>query len=204
MSKSKDSKIRHAIESSIAIFLFLFQHMPVVGPWYGFMCFPLATYIFSLLWTYPDFLDYEVNLLFFSGRLMFGRVVAITGFAVFLIALIQFLKGHGRLITSGLYSVVRHPQYFGLIVMTLGISMMCIQYSGCRVEFLYTWLILVLGYVLLASYEEGYLLRNYRKEYPQYKQKVSFVLPIPRLIKIPDPLLTMVVAVIIAFLLTFL
>jgi len=59
---------------------------------------------------------------------MFGRIVAIAGLVIFLIALIQFISGRGRLVTSGLYSVVRHPQYFGITVIALGISMMCIQY----------------------------------------------------------------------------
>ena len=204
MLKAKDSKVRHAVESLISAFLFVFQHIPVVGPWMGPMCIPLGTYILSTLWVYPDFLDSTAHLLFFSGRLMFGRIVAIAGFVIFLIALIQFINGRGGLITSGLYSVVRHPQYFGLVVMTLGISMMCIQYSGVHPEFVNIWLIQMFGYVLLASYEERYLLREYEKEYSQYRQEASFILPIPRVTKIPEPLSTMTVALIIAFLLTLL
>jgi len=202
--KSKGRKIRHGVESLTSAFLFVFQHIPVVGPWMGPMCIPLATYIFSTLWVYPEFLDPTAHLLLFSERLMFGRIVAIIGFIVFLVALIQFLKGHGGLVTSGLYLVVRHPQYFGLIVMTLGITMMCIKYSGLHVEFVNVWLIQVLGYVLLASYEEQHLLREYEKEYQRYKQKAPLVLPIPRVPKIPEALLTMAVALIITFLLQLL
>jgi len=204
MLKAKDRKVRHAVESLIAAFLFIFQHMPVVGPWMGPMCIPLATYILSTLWVYPDFLDSTAHLLFFSGRLMFGRIVAIAGFVIFSIALIQFINGRGKLITSGLYSVVRHPQYFGIVIMTLGISMMCIQHSGVHSEFLNIWLIQTFGYVLLASYEERYLQREYEKGYPQYRQRVSFILPIPQLTKIPESLSTMAVALIIAFLITLL
>jgi len=72
----------------------------------------------------PAFWGSEIYLLLFSPRLVLGRVVTIIGFMVFLAACFQFLKGRGRLITRGLYSVVRRPQYFGIIVMTLGISVM--------------------------------------------------------------------------------
>ena len=204
VSKSKSRKIRHVVEALAAAFLFAFQHIPVLGPWYGLMLFPLTTYIFSMLWVYPEWFESEIQMLFFSRELIFGRIVAITGFAIFLIALIQFLKGRRRLLTTGLYSVVRHPQYFGITVMALGISMMCIQFAGARPEVLYVWPIQVLGYVLLASYEEQHFLREYEKEYQQYKQEVSFIFPVPRLTKIPEPIFAMVVALVVTFLLTLL
>ncbi|MEM3464847.1 MAG: hypothetical protein QW566_00085 [Candidatus Jordarchaeales archaeon] len=41
---------------------------------------------------------------------MFGRVVALVGFIIFLTALVQMLKARRKeLLTGGLYSVVRHP-----------------------------------------------------------------------------------------------
>ena len=88
------------------------------------MVVPLAAYVCVFFWLYPAFWGSEIYLLLFSPRLMLGRVVTIIGFVVFLAACFQFLKGRGRLITRGLYSVASHPQYFGIIVMTLGISVM--------------------------------------------------------------------------------
>jgi len=203
VSKSRDRKIRHIVEAVIAAFLFAFQYIPAAGPWYGLMIFPLATYIFSLFWAYPEFLGSEVHKLLFWRGLMFGRIVAIAGFVIFLIAFVQFLRSRGKLITTGLYSVVRHPQYFGITVMTLGISIMCMQYVMLRIEVLYIWLIQVLGYVLLAGYEERYLLEEYKREYQKYKQKVPLLFPAPCPTKIPEPLFSMGLALIIIFLCTF-
>ena len=205
MSKSRNRKVRHMIETMISAFLFAFQYIPVAGPWFGFMIFPLIIYISGLMWAHPEFLEAQVNLLLFSERLMFGRIVAVTGFIIFLVAFVQFLRRNGKVITTGFYSVVRHPQYFGIVVMTLGFSIMSIQFTW-RVdpEVLYVWLIQVLGYVLLAAYEEQYLLREHKKEYQQYRDKVPFIFPSPRLTKIPEPLVSMGLAVIIAFLLTLL
>ncbi len=204
MSKSKNRRFRHIIETLITAFLFAFQYVPAAGPWFGLMIFPLAIYISGLVWAYPEFLGAEINLLLFSESLMFGRMVAITGFIIFLAACYQFLRRERKIITTGLYSVVRHPQYLGIAIMTLGISIMSIQFAGGHPEVLYVWLIQALGYVLLAAYEEQHLLKEYEREYQPYRQKVPFVFPIPRLTKIPEPLFTMVIAFITAFLITFL
>jgi len=201
--RSKESKIRHAVESLVSAFLFLFQHIPVAGPWFGLMTFPLAAYIFGFFWSLPEFRGEQIYLLLFSPRLMFGRIVAISGFVIFVIALVQLLKERETLVTGGLYSVVRHPQYLGIIIMTLGLTIMSAQFriGGADPKILYTWLIQVFGYVLLAGYEERHLLNEYEKEYQQYRQRVSFILPMS-LNKIPEQLLTLVTALIIAFLLT--
>jgi len=169
------------------------------------MIFPLIIYVSGLMWAHPDFLEAQINLLFFSERLIFGRIVAITGFIIFFVAFVQFLGRNGKVITTGLYSLVRHPQYFGIVVTTLGISITCIQFTGSvNPEAVYVWLIQVLGYILLAAYEEQYLLREHKREYQHYKAKVPFIFPTPLLTKIPEPLVSMILAVIIAFLLTLL
>ena len=205
VSKSRNRKIRHVMETLISAFLFAFQYIPVVGPWFGFMIFPLLIYISGLMWAYPEFLEAQRNLLLFSERLLFGRIVAVTGLIIFLVALVQLLRKNKKVITTGLYSVVRHPQYFGITVMTLGFSIMCIQFTwSTDPKVLYVWLIQVLGYILLAVYEEQYLLREHKIEYQQYRQKVPFIFPSPRITKIPEPIVSMVLALVIAFLLTLL
>lgn len=203
MSKSVGGKIRHVIEALSSAFLLLFQHIPVAGPWRGFMIIPLAGYVFGFFWEFPEFRGQQIYLLLVSPRLMFGRVVAIAGFIIFIMALIQLLAERGRLVTWGLYSVVRHPQYFGLSIMTLGINMMAIQFGGrtdiSSISFI--WLIQVIGYILLAGYEERHLVIDYQKEYKQYKEKVSFLFPTPHFSKIPEILVSIIIASIIAFLL---
>ena len=203
VSKSRNRKTRHVMETLISAFLFAFQYIPVAGPWFGYMIFPVLIYISGLMWAYPEFLEAQKNLLLFSERLLFGRIVAITGLTIFLVALVQLLRNNKKVVTTGLYSVVRHPQYFGITVMTLGFSIMCIQFTwSTDPKVLYVWLIQVLGYILLAAYEEQYLLREHKIEYQQYRQKVPFIFPSPRITKIPEPIVSMVLALIIAFLLT--
>lgn len=193
------------METIITAVLFIFQHIPAALPFLGPMIAPLGFYIFFLLFggygiSGAAFLEIELNILLFKKELMFGRVVAVAGFIVILIAIVQFLRVHGALITTGLYSVVRHPQYLGIIVMTLGLSMMSLQHVSLRTEVLYVWLVEVLGYILLARFEERYLVRDYEKAFRQYRQRVPFIFPIPCPARIPETVFSMMLALSILFL----
>ena len=204
-------KIRHVIEALISVFLFVFQRIPLsstsdVLHTVSAMLTPLAVYLFSLRWASPDFLG-QIDFILFSEKIMFGRIVAITGFIVFLAACATLLRVRRKekIVTTRLYSVVRHPQYFGIIVVTLGITIMSLQSGfGGADNVVLIWLIQVLGYVMLAAYEERHLMNEYKEEYQQYKQKVSFIFPVPAVTEIPEPLLSLALALVIAFLLTFL
>jgi protein-S-isoprenylcysteine O-methyltransferase Ste14 len=203
MPNNLKRKPRHLIEALSTFFLSLFQYTPVAGPWYGLMVFPLAFYVFDFFWSLPEFREQQLHIFLFEPKLMFGRIIALIGFSIFIAAFIQMLKAHRKgLLTGGLYSVVRHPQYFGIIILTLGLTIMSIQWSGWNTNIASAWLIEVFGYILLANYEERCLLREYGKEYIEYRRKVPFIFPI-RLSKTPDPLVAILIALITILLLTF-
>jgi protein-S-isoprenylcysteine O-methyltransferase Ste14 len=199
------------IEGIISAFLFIIQSVPLshtsgVLHTISSMLTPLAVYLFSLRWVSPDFFA-QIDFIMFSERLILGRVVAVTGFIVFLTACVMLLRVRRKekIVTTRLYSVVRHPQYFGIIVVTLGITIMSLQSGfGGADNVVLIWLIQVLGYVMLAAYEERHLMNEHKEEYRQYKQKVSFIFPVPAVTRIPEPLLSLALALVIAFLLTLL
>jgi len=64
---------------------------------------------------------------------------------------------------------------------------------------MYAWLLQACGYILFANYEGRHLLMEYGKEYQQYRQKVSFILLDLNVSEIPEPLLSLIIALIIAF-----
>lgn len=103
-----------------------------------------------------------------------GPVLMMLGTGIFIVSCIQLFRRRKKgLVTYGLYSVVRHPQYFGLILATLGFSLM-----NLRPASLIMWITLVFGYVLLADSEELDLERKYGESFRFYKQRVAFMLPI--------------------------
>ncbi|KXA89697.1 hypothetical protein AKJ61_02340 [candidate division MSBL1 archaeon SCGC-AAA259B11] len=206
LERVKDWLSKH-IGSAMAPLLLLFQSIPVVG-FMGLMLFPIATYLFSLFWKMPSARKFEIFTLFLSERLMLGRIIALSGFIVFLAGLVSLIRGREKIVKTKFYSLVRHPQYLGFIIMSWGISIMCIQHVRVAgwsarwgwgyIPFPIGWLLMALAYVLLARWEEWYLTKKHSREYQKYRQKVPFVFPIPHPAKIPQPLFTLAIVLILA------
>ncbi|MFB0504734.1 MAG: isoprenylcysteine carboxylmethyltransferase family protein [Candidatus Bathyarchaeia archaeon] len=104
-----------------------------------------------------------------------GYIFIIVGLAIYSLSLYQLLS-HARkgrtLLTRGLYSVARHPQYLGIFLWTLGFAI-----SGWRLINYLMWLTLCYSYMFLAEYEEAELEKTFGQKYIQYKSKVSFIIP---------------------------
>ena len=113
-------------------------------------------------------------------KLRFGLWLSVFGAMIVLISIIQLNKSlspfpspieGGSLITSGLYSIVRHPIYLGLLLFFLGYSI----YSGSIFRIAITFLLAVLFHYK-ASYEETQLLDKY-PDYINYSSKTSKIFP---------------------------
>ena len=89
------------------------------------------------------------------------------------------------LVTSGPYGLVRHPQYLGIILATLGLTSwsVWILNNTYGIGFLSpsqtigVWFIELLVYILLALIEELFLSRNYGRIFSDYKSQVPFLIP---------------------------
>ena len=75
---------------------------------------------------------------------------------------------NGKLITSGVYRFIRHPMYYSLILISLGVFMIKLSFYYL---FLTTSLILVIKFKIIL--EEQYL-NNKFKDYLFYKDKVKY------------------------------
>ena len=204
-------KVRLVLESLVTALLFGLQSI-VYGDWaISVMAIPLLPY---LVWLANDFmqgvspnLEWDIYLLFFAREFMVGRIIAIVGVVIFLMAAFQFLRERAkgkRLIKTGLYSLVRHPQYFGIILITIGLNVMVLTIGSNQLELIFLWLVQVAGYMILAKYEEKHLEKEFGEQFRRYKATVPFMLPIKGPSKIPETMFTLLIAVIIAFIfLTF-
>lgn len=77
-----------------------------------------------------------------------------------------------KIVTTEVYSIVRHPQYFGGLLAHMGISFLL---SGWY-SLLVTPLMVLLVY-LISKKEEEELIREFGKEYKDYKKKVPMFIP---------------------------
>jgi len=104
-----------------------------------------------------------------------GSVLLVGGMAVFLVCALQvyahkLLKMGAAL--RGLYSALRHPQYLGLGVASLGLAILWPRFLVAVL-----WLVMLLLYYLLAMDEERRMLRAYPETYAAYMEKSGMFLP---------------------------
>lgn len=199
-------KIRHLLEAMITALLIGTQTILNAGWFISVMSIPLLPYLVCLL-KGQAYLEREIQVLFLDKTFMVGRIIALLGFLVFLLAGTQLLwnltKGEG-LIQTGTYSIVRHPQFAGIIIITMGLTVMVLTLGGNQLQIIGLWLIQVLGYIGIARYEEMHLLKRFGESFRQYKRDVPFMFPIKCPSRIPETLFTiLMVALICCFLLFF-
>lgn len=77
----------------------------------------------------------------------------------------------GVLVTSGIYAIVRHPIYLGLLIITLGL----VVSSGVLAQFL-PWVFLAALLAYKMRWEEVLLTEKY-KGYAEYMTRVPAVVP---------------------------
>jgi protein-S-isoprenylcysteine O-methyltransferase Ste14 len=80
--------------------------------------------------------------------------------------------GTGKLVTSGVYKFIRHPQYTGLLLLSLG---MLIEWATLPMLIMFP--VMVGMYVRLAKREEKDILREFGNDYKRYMAKTKMFIP---------------------------
>lgn len=124
-------------------------------------------HLLASLFGLPNFVALAVCLL---GGLVMG-----IGLWVMWTAWRQIHAAHGALVTDGLYARVRHPQYTGLFLITVG---MLIQWP--TILTLLMWPALMLTYYRLARREEREAAKRFGPVYEVYRARVPAFVPRPR------------------------
>ena len=84
-------------------------------------------------------------------------------------------SGSGELITDGIYAYIRHPQYTGFLLITLGMLL-----DWATLPMLIMWPIMAVLYYRLARREEREMEAEFGPSYRQYMQRTSMFLPWPK------------------------
>jgi protein-S-isoprenylcysteine O-methyltransferase Ste14 len=128
----------------------------VVGPLFIAPLFPQNRFNISPYFSLP------------AGILLFviGWIIII--FAFLKIGVIPAIRKKTNLITSGIYSVIRHPIYSGTLIAVLGWSILFKS-----IILIVYFPLLFLLYLVGTVYEERNLIEQYGDEYIRYKKKVT-------------------------------
>lgn len=208
-SASKE-KVSHLLEAISTALLFSTQTILHAGIFISIMSIPLLPYFYDVLsgGVPLNTLMFEIEVMLFSKAFWIGRIIALIGLVILVVSAVQLLwTRHTRvgIINTGMYSVVRHPQFTGIIIITVGLTIMVFTNSFYDyLKLIGLWLIQVLGYIGIALYEEWRLSRKFRDDYRQYKQKVPFLFPLKPPSWFPESLLTILIVLLICVVLRFL
>lgn len=146
--------------------------------------FPLTIYLLT------GFLGIDLPLTGFSGHLwatmlgygatgamlemMLGGVFIVVGLALLIRGWVQVYRTslEGKLAIQGVYGLVRHPQYTGIMLAVFG---QVIHWPTVITLLLFP--LIVLAYVRLATREESALTERFGEEYQTYRQRVPMLFP---------------------------
>ena len=144
---------------------------------------PMSMYI--LAWAFggvlPDGILWGHTLYSYIGHtgMYLGTIFMLTGVALVVMGWRVVYKrywskeeGKGELVTSGIYRYIRHPQYTGFLLITLG--MLC---EWATLPMLIMYPIRVWLYARLARKEEADMRVEFGPAYDEYRAKTGMFLP---------------------------
>jgi len=160
----------------------LVQSLPA---WTGLMTLPFATYLIMIFANLPVNLP-RALFEFFVPFPILEKACVIIGFLILVYSAAYLItKRKEGLVTSGPYRFVRHPQYLGMILLTLGLTSWSVWTlnNTFGIGFLSpsqtigVWFIELFAYILLAYIEEQHLSKKYEEFFENFKSRVPFFMP---------------------------
>ena len=177
-------KIKGKITGAIGYLLPLVASIPPIAAWGGLMTVPFAIYLIMMFLNLteipliPDLMNPQVLVIITI------QFLCVTFLLWSIIHLLR--RKSSGLVTSGPYRIVRHPQYFALIIFTFfmafdsiwilqhtfGIGWLSVEQTKLL------WIGMLVAYVIIAKVEELHLETTFNPEWNDYKSRVGFLLPL--------------------------
>ncbi len=175
-SESRFASIKIKILSYGSLLLPLASSMPPF--WSGLMTVPFILYLLGLIGS-VTVTPFPASI--YNVMLIFGSLLLILYCVVYL----WIKKKGGKLVTSGPYRIVRHPQYFAVTIFTLitTYQSLWILLHTFGIGWLSTegtwmlWIGMLIAYIGIASYEELHLQNAFGSEWEEYRKRVGFLIP---------------------------
>jgi protein-S-isoprenylcysteine O-methyltransferase Ste14 len=101
-----------------------------------------------------------------------SNVIIITGMLLVIFGWTKIYNAKNSLVTTGIYKHVRHPQYLGFLLITLGMNVLWVTFSTLAL-----WPVLALLYYRLAKEEDKQMEQKFGKQYTEYTKSVPMFIP---------------------------
>ena len=147
-----------------------------------------VSFIETILETYYFNKYKKIKIFFIIGLIMtiIGQIFRIggiyTGKKNFTHKISYEKKKEHKLVTNGVFSLSRHPSYFGFYLWSIGIEIMCCN-PICFIGFTFILFYFFKNRILL---EEKLLIQFFGEEYLEYKKKVGILIPFISLDKVQE------------------
>ncbi|MFX0122964.1 MAG: methyltransferase family protein [Candidatus Hodarchaeota archaeon] len=166
--------------------ILLVQQIPGIWVWAPLMAAPVILLLSALIPNLStNIIEGYLNLFNFN-EVFFGKIIIIISLILIIYSIVYLgVKGKSGLVTSGPYRFIRHPQYTGFLLLTVGLTGWSYFYITSffgmswlsAEETLVLWYFELLAYVILALIEDQYLLKKFGNEYASYKDKTPLFVP---------------------------
>ncbi len=145
--------------------------------WIGIWISPqprFAIFLFQNLAVFISIGDFSILLFHLILSIPFLILGALFGIQGVKLTTLKVAETHRteKIITSGVYSLSRHPQYLGGLLAHVGVSFLL----SSGYSMLVTPLMIFFVYIL-SKKEEIELIKEFGKEYEEYKKKVPMFIP---------------------------
>ena len=167
----------------VLYFIIAFEVLIMISPFAGFFYSAFNPVLLKLAahpstrWLCAFFLPHMI--LPADGLLRFirimGSVLFVGGMALFFICAIQIYTAKFRkkgAVLTGIYAVIRHPQYLALGIAGMGLAIL-----WPRILTVVLWILMVSVYYFLAKDEERRMLKAHRDTYAPFMQRTGMFLP---------------------------
>lgn len=168
--KERGTKIGNILGTISGGMEFIFLIGLWISPQPRFTIRVLSSYSISI-----PFVNFSIPILHLAIALPFVLIGAWLAIKAVRAVGLKVAEVHGKprkIMTSGPYSVVRHPQYFGAFLVQVGMSYL----FSAWYSLLFTPVCIFYNY-LIAWKEEKELVREFGRKYKSYQKKVSMFIP---------------------------
>jgi protein-S-isoprenylcysteine O-methyltransferase Ste14 len=129
--------------------------------------------LFTLEFLLQGWLGEELFFIFFRYIIFpISTIIIVAGILLIVFGWKGIHEAKGGIVTTGIYAHVRHPQYLGFLLLTLGMNLEWTTFFTVLL-----WPVIIVLYYRLARSEEKYSEEQFGEEYREYKRKVPMFIP---------------------------